>query len=167
MRTNKKKNSREPSWMVWKYSSLQAVHIKLFFRAIFVIGSGKWAMSLSQISHAKLINFSMFLFFSVDANFFEWPWVITGYWLFLSSGFKHGKLGVNCPKRCQCSKMTIIFSWNNSSVGAQDIILFIFAAIILFHSISIHWTTVFFKARVYTFKKMLKWEENCKSYRSL
>ena len=24
-------NSREPSWMVWKYSSLQAVHIKLFF----------------------------------------------------------------------------------------------------------------------------------------
>ena len=24
-------NSREPSWMVWKYSSLQAVHIKMFF----------------------------------------------------------------------------------------------------------------------------------------
>ena len=34
-----------------------------------------------------------------------------------------------------------------------DTILFIFAAIILFYSISIHWTAVFFKARVHTFKK--------------
>ena len=61
--------------------------------------------------------------------------------------------------RCQLSQTMSVqqnvdyFSQNNSSVCAQDTILFIFAAIILFYSISIHWTAIFFKARVHIFKK--------------
>ena len=48
------------------------------------------------------------------------------------------------------------FSSNNSSVGAKDMTIFILAAIILFYSISIHWTTVSIKTRVHTFKKIVE-----------
>ena len=69
--------------------------------------------NMKTVSHMVQELWPRFIFFATDevidrrkrgapdANFFEWPWVITGYCLFLSSGFKHGKLGVNCPKRRQ------------------------------------------------------------------
>ena len=146
-------NSREPSWMVWKYSSLQNSAHPVDFHAFF--RDRKWRISnvIDTDMTCWINKFQYVLIFFCWCKFFWMTlnvhWILS---IFIIR-FQTQESMFQLSQTMSVQQNVDYFSQNNSSLGALDLLWFIFVAIILFHSIMIFGTTFSYTARVHTFKK--------------